>query len=339
MASTVRVVKRHRKREDTARLEAARGLLSAEGFFQENDGFCILTHRSPDGDTIGSAAALCRGLRGLGKRAHVLEAPEVTPRYAPLLEGLTIPAVPAGAAIVSVDLASEELLPDNAKDLAGKIAYSIDHHGSNTRYAVCSYIDPGKAACGELIYSLLGGLGAVIDPKIAEAVYVAISTDTGCFQYSNTETESHACVAELMAAGFDPAPLNRRLFGIKSLRRLQLEARLTSSVELWADGRCAVCRLPRAWVEELALTEDDLDALASFPRAIEGVETGVLLREKTDGTVKISLRTGPTVNASKVCAHLGGGGHPAAAGAKVTGTLDEAAAHVRQALRAEGLEV
>lgn len=310
-------------------------IAEAADFFRGRDRFCIVTHRSPDGDTIGCAAALCRGLRALGKTAAVLENPQVTPRYAPWLAGLTVPR--AEGTVVTVDVAAESLLPENAD--AGTVALAIDHHGSNTGFAKQTFLDPSKAACGEIVFALLGELGAPVDLVSAGALYVAVSTDTGCFQYSNTTANTLRVAAALMDAGVDAAALNRALFGVKSLRRLRLEARLTETTAFWAGGRVAVCVLPLSLREELSLTEDDLDALASFPRAIEGVEAGALLKEKPNGVVKLSLRTGPSINASRVCAHLDGGGHPAAAGASVKGTLEEAASMLRNAFIQEGVEV
>lgn len=309
----------------------------AAGFFRQNDGFCILTHRAPDGDTVGCASALCRGLRALGKRAFVVENPQITPRYAPLLEGLTAPA--GEGTPVSADLASEGLLPDNMRAFAGKIQFAIDHHGSNTRFAAASLIDPGAAACGEIVYALLRELGAPLDIPTAGALYAAIATDTGCFQFSNTTANTLRVAADLYDAGIDAAALNRALFGVKSLRRLQLESRLTGSMTALADGRVAVCRLPLALCGELGLTEDDLDSIASFPRSVEGVEVGITLREKAGGRIKISIRSGPSLNASRVCARLGGGGHPAAAGAVFFGSFDEAFEALRAALAREGMEV
>ncbi len=308
----------------------------AAAFFRENDRFLILTHRGPDGDAVGSACALCRGLRALGKTAAVLENPTLTPRYAPWLEGLTKAAPEPGDLAVSVDLAAENQFPENAKNLTASVELAVDHHGSNSGYAKRTLLEPSSASCGELIYALLRELDAPLDQTAAGALYVAVATDTGCFQFSNTTANSLRVAAGLRERGIDAAGLNRKLFGVKTLGRLRLEARLTETVELLAGGKAAVCRVPLALVEELGLREDDMDALASFPRAIEGVEAGILLREKKSGEIKISIRSGPAVNASRVCARLGGGGHPAAAGASVRGSMEEAAARVLDALSKEG---
>lgn len=311
----------------------------AAAWLRSRDHFRILTHRNPDGDTIGCASALCRGLRALGKTAHILENPQFTARYGRWLRGLTAADVGPEHTVISVDMASEALLPDNAADQAGNIRFAVDHHGSNTGFAECSYVVPDAAACGELVYALLQELGAAITPDIAEAVYLAVSTDTGCFQYANTTSNTLRVAADMRDAGCDAYAVNKLFFGTKSVPRLQLEARLTESMELLGRGRIAVCRIPACWMAELGLTEDDIDSIAGFPRAVEGVEIGVMIRELPDGRSKISMRTGAQADASAICAHLGGGGHRGAAGATVALGLVAAKAAVLAALRAEGAEV
>lgn len=312
----------------------------AAAWLRAHDRYCILTHRNPDGDTIGCAAALCRGLRAMGKTAHMLDNIQFTARYAPYYEGLTKPAVEPGDTVISTDIAAESLLPyGEAAAQAGKIRFAVDHHGSNTRFAPNLYLDPNAAACGELIYGLLRELGVRISGEIAQALYLAVSTDTGCFQYSNTTSNTLRVAADLKDAGCDAYAVNKLFFGTKTLPRLQLESRLTASMELLAGGKVAICRLPLGWMEELGLTEDDVDSIAGFPRAVEGVEIGVMIRETPDGREKISMRTGEDYNASALCARLGGGGHRAAAGATVDLGFAGAKATVLAALRAEGVEV
>lgn len=312
----------------------------AASWLQQQDHYCILTHRNPDGDTIGCAAALCRGLRALGKTAHVLENSQFTARYDSYLSGLTKPHIEPGDTVISTDIAAESLLPyGEAAAQSGSIVFAVDHHGSNTGFAPNLYLDPHAAACGELIYDLLTELQVAISPEIAACLYLAISTDTGCFQYSNTTANTLRVAAALKDAGCDTYAINKIFFGTKTLSRLQLEARLTESMELLADGNIAVCRLPLQWMDELALTEDDIDSIAGFPRAVEGVEIGVMIRQMTNGSEKISMRTGPRYNASAICSHLGGGGHAAAAGATVAMEFAAARDAVIAAIRAEGIEV
>ena len=306
--------------------EAARWLLA-------RDHYLILTHRRPDGDAVGCAIALCLGLRSIGKDAWIWENPQFTPRYAPRLAGLTRQDVPQDAVLVAVDMASEGLLPFGGEQFAGKTRLCLDHHPSNTGYAAETLVQPECGGCGELIWDLLLALKAEITPAMAEAVYIAISTDTGCFRFGNTTARTFRTAAQAVEHGADIAPINRTLFEIKTRGRLQLEARIMEHMEFYADGRVAICCLPQTWVEELQVTEDDLDSISGFPRTIEGVEIGVMIRNSEPGKAKLSVRTAPGYDASAYCARLGGGGHAAAAGCAVPGTLEDGKNAILQVLR------
>lgn len=306
--------------------EAARWLLA-------RDHYLILTHRRPDGDAVGCAIALCLGLRSIGKDAWIWENPQFTPRYASRLAGLTRQDVPQDAVLVAVDMASEGLLPFGGEQFAGKTRLCLDHHPSNTGYAAETLVQPECGGCGELIWDLLLALKAEITPAMAEAVYIAISTDTGCFRFGNTTARTFRTAAQAVEHGADIAPINRTLFEIKTRGRLQLEARIMEHMEFYADGRVAICCLPQTWVEELQVTEDDLDSISGFPRTIEGVEIGVMIRNSEPGKAKLSVRTAPGYDASAYCARLGGGGHAAAAGCAVPGTLEDGKNAILRVLR------
>lgn len=290
-------------------------------YLRANNDYVILTHRRPDGDTIGSAAALCMGLRQLGKRAAVLQNRQFTPRFAPYLEGLICTDVPQNATLVSVDIASESLLSFEAEPYADRIALAIDHHGSNSLPLENRLVEADKAACGEIIHALLVQLGVPVSKPIAEALYVAISTDTGCFKFSNTSSNTFRVASQLVEAGADIYPINKLFFDTKSFSRLKLESRLIEQTEFFAGGRVAICCLPNAWLEELQLSEDDVDSISGFARSIEGVQIGVMIREVENGLGKLSVRTSAEFNASELCQALGGGGHAAAAGACVDGGI------------------
>ena len=304
-------------------------------WLRAHDHYRILTHRNPDGDTIGCASALCRGLRALGKDAAIYENPQFTARYDRWLSGLTAPDVTADHTIVSVDMASESLLPDNAVQFAGKIQLAMDHHGSNTGYAAATLVEPERAACGEIIAGLLEQLGVTPDKRTAEALYVAISTDTGCFRYSNVTADTLRIAAQLKDWGADTYPINKIMFQTRRLPRLQLEAYLVQHLHFYAGGRVGVAMIPWALRGQLGLTEDDLDDISGFARDIEGVEIGAMLRQQEHDGCKLSLRTSPRYDACAICARLGGGGHKAASGATVDTDPASAEALLLQAIRAE----
>ncbi len=305
---------------------------------RKENNFVILTHRRPDGDTIGSAASLCRALRALGKIAFVLENEQFTPRFAPFLEGLVCKTLPENAFIVAVDIASESLLSFDAVRLGLLPVLSIDHHGGNS--LPCEkLVEADKAACGEIIYAIIRELGVVLDKAMAEALYVALSTDTGCFKYANVTANTLHTAAELVEAGAVIAPINRVFFDTRSLARLKLEARLTENMEFYANGLVGLCVLPKSWLEEISICEDDIDSISGFARSVEGVEIGIMIREVENNTGKISVRTGLGYSAADFCAKLGGGGHAGAAGASVPGGIECAKAEILRVLRESGLEL
>ena len=299
-------------------------------FLKTLDRVLILTHVRPDGDTVGSAAALCQALRDLGKEAFLLYNPEITATYAPYAapywadEGFTPDHV------VSVDVATPGLLPESARCYVNNIELCIDHHPSNSGYARRTCLDASAAAAGEIVYAVIRELTPVT-PAIALPLYVAISTDCGCFQYANTTANTHRIAAELMALT-DVSAVNKSLFRTKSKVRLAMESRMVADMELYDADRVVVMQIPLSLREEFHATEADIEELSSLAALVEGTDCGITLRELRPGTVKISVRSGPRVDACAVCSLLGGGGHRAAAGATVEGTMAQVKAAVLEAV-------
>ena len=285
------------------------------------DRVLILTHVRPDGDTIGSAAALCQALRDLGKDAYLLYNPEITATYEPYAREYWAPEGWEPSFVVSTDVAVPGLLTDNAAPYAGCIDLAIDHHPSHSYFAAESYVDASAAACGEIIWQVVREL-TPLTPAIALPLYVAIATDCGCFVYSNTTARTHRIAAELMEL-IDVSTVNKALFRTKSKVRLAMESRMVADMELYDSDRVVVMTIPLRLRQEMHATEADIEELSSLAALVEGTDCAITLRELRPGTIKISLRTGPRVNATEVCAKLGGGGHRAAAGATVDGTMDE----------------
>lgn len=295
------------------------------------DRLLLLTHVRPDGDTAGSAAALCRALRDLGKTAYLLPNPELTATYAPYAAPYTAPEGFVPDRVVSVDIAALSLLPENARPYGERIDLAIDHHPSQGFFARETCLEADSAACGEIVYDIITRLTPVT-PDIALPLYVAVSTDTGCFVYSNTTPRTHRIAAALMDCGIDAAPVNKALFRTKSRTRLAMEAWMAEWAEYYDHDRVVVMQIPLSLCLDYKATEADVEELSSLAALVEGTDCGVTLRELKDGRVKISLRTGPRVNATEVCALLGGGGHAAAAGATLHGTLSEVKQAVLQAI-------
>ena len=286
------------------------------------DRVLILTHVRPDGDTIGSASALCQALRDMGKEACLLYNPEITATYAPYAADYWAPEGWEPQFVVATDVAVLDLLPDNAAPYRQRIDLAIDHHPSHSYFAAESYVDATAAACGEILYAVIREL-TDITPAIALRLYVAIATDCGCFVYSNTTANTHRIAAELMAHDFGVAEVNTTLFRTKSKVRLKMEAHMAAHMELYDNDRVVVMTIPLSLREEMCATEADIEELSSLSALVEGTDCAITLRELRPGVIKVSLRTGPRVNATEVCAKLGGGGHRAAAGATVNGTMEE----------------
>ena len=304
-------------------------------FLAAHDHYCILSHCRPDGDTIGSSAALCRGLRALGKTAHVLCNEEITEHFAWLHQGLTKKEVQEGDTIVSTDVAALSLLPKSSAGLADRIALRIDHHGTSTPFAELELVEPGSASCAEMIWDLLEMLGVKPDPQIAEAVYVGLSTDTGCFRYANTTEHTFCTAGKCAAAGANIYALNQELFETNSLGRLKMQAWIVENIKMLRCGSMAVCAIPRKVEQELGVNEDDMDNISNFPRTVAGVCIASTLRETPTGEVKLSVRAVPGYDATKIAVQFGGGGHKGAAGARILLPLQQAAEAVEEVMLGE----
>lgn len=297
-------------------------------FLLTHDNFTILSHHRPDGDTIGSTAALCRILRNMGKTAHVLENNQVTPRYRWLHEGLTKPEAEAGDTLITVDVASPGMLPEEYKKYLGNIALRIDHHGSATSFTDQELVEPEAAACGEIIYDLMMELWQDLDKDTADALYVAISTDTGCFRFSNTTDHTFLVAAACKAAGAEVYRLNQELFETVRLTKLKMQSWIVENMKLFREGKMALVAIPQSVEESIGVTEDDMENISNFPRNIAGVCMAATLRETKDGKTKLSVRATPEYDATKVTEKFGGGGHRGAAGASMAMTLEEAVSAV-----------
>ena len=295
------------------------------------DNVLILTHVRPDGDTVGCAAALCAALRAAGKTAFLLPNPELTANTLPYFSPYAAPEDFVPERVVAVDLAAVSLLPKNAGCYTGRVDLAIDHHPSFEAFGTDNIVRPGAAACGELIYDLAARLGP-ITPEIALPLYVAVSTDTGCFQYSNTTSRTHQVAAALMSAGIDFQTVNKVFFRTKSRKRLALEADMLSHMEFFDRGRVVILTVPRALMERLDATEDDAEDLSALGGQIGGTDCAVTMRELGPDEWKLSVRTGARVNATEVCRCEGGGGHAAAAGCTIEAPLESAKRRILSAI-------
>lgn len=285
------------------------------------DDFIILTHVSPDGDTLGSAYALALGLKSIGKKAYVVCSDDVPARYDYFVKKAALEPIEYKT-IVAVDVADAKLLGDLYEPYRDRVDICIDHHISNTSYAKRLYLDAEASATAECIYDILNEMGIEITPLIAECLYTGIATDTGCFKYSNVTVKTHLIAAELYKKGINAAEINRLMFDTKSKARIELEKMVLDSAEFHFNDRCILLTVTDEMQKKSGCEPSDLEGVAVISRSVEGVLAGVSIKQTGPEIYKISLRTYPPLDASEICKSLGGGGHKAAAGCTLTGSLD-----------------
>ena len=287
------------------------------------DDIVILSHRNPDGDTLGSAFALHYILNQLGKRSRVECHDGFPKQYSYLLLDYKSEDFEPKA-VVAVDIADEQLFGENLEKYRGKVDLCIDHHGSNKHYAKNWLVRDTAAACCEVIEDICYGFEEVELTKIiADCIYTGVSTDTGCFRYSNTTGHTHAVAGRMFKAGCDFVMINRAMFEVKSFSRIAIEREVLNTLELYFDNRCAVVCITKDMLIRTGAEESELEGVAAMPREVEGVLVGITLRQRDNG-YKISVRSGEEVDASVLCGKLGGGGHRCAAGCFIEGDLDTA---------------
>ncbi|NLX93833.1 MAG: bifunctional oligoribonuclease/PAP phosphatase NrnA [Clostridiales bacterium] len=296
----------------------------AAELLKSKDNILILTHDHPDGDTLGTAYALCRALRSLGKKAVVKCPDKIPASYAFMWQNLPEQDFEP-AFIVAVDIADSVLLGAEYEAIYKDIInLSIDHHGSNNLKADYILLESDAAAAAEIIYDVLMELGASLDPAIADCIYTGLSTDTGCFRYSNTSARSHRLAAILIDAGANKDEINQVFFETKSRVYAALERLALDSMTMYFDDRLAVITIVQEMFRITGANESECDRLSALPRQIEGVLVGVTLRETKDGNFKASIRTNGPLNAAVLAAKMGGGGHAKAAGCRLDGPLEKA---------------
>lgn len=292
---------------------------------REVDNILILTHIRPDGDTIGSAAGLCQALQTLGKTAYLLPNPGLTASVAPYALAYHAPSEFTPDFVISTDIASLQLLPENALPYADKIDLAIDHHPSFEGFGKQYIVRAKAAACAELVYDIVCALGK-LTPEMALPLYLGLSTDTGCFVYTNTTARTHEIAWKLMATGCNVQGLNKAFFQTKSRKRMQLEGAMLDTMTFHDEGRIVILSVPMSLMARVEAGEGDAEDLSALGPMVEGTDCAITMRELSENKWKLSVRSGKRINASTVCQALGGGGHAAAAGCTIEGSLEEAKA-------------
>lgn len=305
--------------------EAVQRLLQA-------DNILLLAHQYPDGDTLGSNFALYLALQTLGKTVRIACEDAIPEKYDYMDVTASMPEFEP-AFICALDVADAKLLGSSMQEKYGnRVDLCIDHHSTNTGYAAETCVDATCAACAMIILRVIRLLKVELTPAIAQCVYTGIATDTGCFKYSNADALAHRMAADCMDVGIPYEMINRVNFDMKSRARIELERMALDNMEFYHGGRVAVMTIDNTMVAGSGASENDLEGLPPIPRQIEDVWVGITLRQKADGSYKVSVRTGTHADAAAICALLGGGGHNRAAGCAPEGSLEEAKQAVLQAV-------
>jgi len=308
-------------------------------FLGRHQRFLLTTHVNPDGDAIGSEVAFARWLRAAGKTVRILN-DSPTPRAFEWLaeegpvelysESLAETRFAEADALVVIDTGNQQRIGRLAEPLARHaIAVAVvDHHVTHDGFGQVNVIEPAAAAAAVLVYELIREAGVAIDEVSAMALYVGLATDTGNFRYSNTDARALRMAADLVELGVDASEVTSRVHQSAPPGRLRFFGEALAALEMRHGGQLVVLEATPEQFQRHGLSGADTEGLVDLPRAIEGVEAVALFSEVEPGRVKVSLRSTGRVNIDGVCARLGGGGHPHAAGVMLRGTREQARARV-----------
>ena len=299
----------------------------------------VTAHVRPDGDAVGSLLGLVLSLRSLGKQVTaILE--DGVPSNLTFLPCTETIIQPDGRVLdidlaIAVDTATHVRIGEGvvkAFSAAPKLV-NIDHHGTNPGYGDLAHIDTTSPAAGQIVYDLLQAGEFPIDDAVRQNLFVAISTDTGSFQFSGTNARTHRIAAEMLEAGLDAARLATLCYQSSPRRRIDLQRAMLNEMVFRSGDRIASWNLTQKLMDEVQMEPGDTEGLIDTMRGIEGIVACVIFEEIENGKIRVSSRSKDSrVNVSNVCVLFGGGGHPMAAGARLGGPIEEAAAKFLSAL-------
>ncbi len=305
----------------------------------KHDSFVILSHVRPDGDAIGSQLALGFALMATGKNVRLINEDGLPDNLAflPGSEKIeTPPADPIEVEIaIALDTATKPRLGERALNAASKakLWLNIDHHISNPKYGDYNLIDSTSPATGQIIYELITALGLPLPAETRDAIYVAVSTDTGSFQYPSTTAKTYDMAADLIRRGLDVGTINSSTYDNHPYRRVELMRSLLNTLQICGGGAVASWELRDQTRIDLALQPEDSEGLIDIIRGIEGVRIAVFFEELPDGKIRVSMRSKDLrLNVCNIAAEFGGGGHALAAGIRMTGPLEDAREKVLAAI-------
>lgn len=282
----------------------------------------IFPHKNVDGDCMGSAYALKLAIIGMGKQAEVIIEPSDTPnRYTKIIKDKKVSPFEPDL-MIAVDCGDLERL-QTRKEMFESFSetVNVDHHGTNEGYAKLNFVDPSASASGEIVYELIKLLGVEMNSDIAFNLYTAISSDTGCFSYSNTTPRTHDIAGELIKIGIDFPYINAYLFKTNTRRELLFIMEALKTLEVSEDGKIASVTVTKEVIEKYNALDSELGGIVDYPKSLDTVLISVYFKEKEDG-VKVSMRS-KDADVAKIAVKFGGGGHIRASGCFIKKPLCE----------------
>lgn len=312
-------------------------------FVRRHQRFVLMTHVRPDGDALGSELALASALRHVGKTVRVAIASEMPPRYrfldpdATRVERFRMPADEfrdCDAAIV-VDTGTWNQIGEFGEFLKSSTISRlvIDHHRTQDELGGLHLVDTSAEAAGRLVYEAAMALECPLNAEMADALFLAIATDTGWFRHSNTIPATFALAEQLTRAGANPNALYDQLYEQNPLGKLRLAGRALERLRAVAGGKVAYTEIFLADYAETGSNPPDTEDLINYPRCVEGVEVALLFIEQKDNAVKVSFRSRARIDIDKIAESFGGGGHRLAAGATVSGSMESVRNQVLTAIQ------
>lgn len=301
--------------------------------------FALMSHMRPDGDAIGSQLGLGLSLEAMGKTVHYWNVDGLPESLAFLAgsEKITMPPdeAPEIDVAIALDTATRVRLGEGNLIAAAKakVWLNIDHHISNPLYGDVNYVDATSPATGQIVYEILQQLQMPIPAGSRDAIYVAVSTDTGSFQYDSTTAKTYRMAADLVDRGLQVGEINAQTYDSHPYRRIELLRALLNTLELSPSGKVAHWQMLDQLREDLALQPDDSEGLIDMIRAIRGVQVAVFFEELPGGKIRVSMRSKDrSVNVCDIATRFGGGGHALAAGIRMAGPMSEAKQQVLAAI-------
>jgi phosphoesterase RecJ-like protein len=295
-------------------------------FIREHQEFAITAHARPDGDSLGSELALAAALKRLGKQVDIVNADPHPQVYADLpgLDQIRRGRRLRGKYDAVFVLETNELARTGLTGLDQYFIINVDHHRNTLPFGNLNFVDPKAAAVGEIIFELIRQLGVPITPDIATNLYVAILTDTGSFQFSNTTAHTFRIAEQLVLAGANPAEIAQSVYMSHPKSKLRLLGRVLETLEIHPSGRIAWVLLTQEMLKEAGADSTETEGLVNYPLSLDGVVAVAFFREEGTNRYRVSLRSKNDFDVASAAEYFGGGGHTNAAGLWIEGTFEEA---------------